>query len=192
MASSLGCGDRVPQGKERELGLLNATIPSQMVSYLDFAWRDFTSTVRPQHVVVAAPAGWASAVPDDRYAAWLRSPAGRRLDGRDVFAVGVDCAGACEPKAWPEVLDAVLRREVPDDGLLGDEALPDGGRIRWGRQGKIATAYAVWARPTDSSYRRCFARLLDPDLVDAITVFAAACKTARWLDPGAATPRSGT
>jgi len=185
-----------PTDRTAVLGALNRDIPARMVSYLDFELRQVANGIRPLTVDAIVPAGWVSSVPDDRYAAWLSPKAPSRLAPLDnVMALGVDCVGTCGAKDWPAVIAAEATREVPDDGLLGDEPLPEGGRVRWGRRGNKATAYAAWAAPGDVQLRKCVVRLAastrpDRDVVDAIGVFAAACKAARFTV--GATPRSGT
>lgn len=212
VASSVGagaCGEPVdPRSRAGQLGQVNSAIPARMVGYLEFEWRTLGTGQRAMQVDAIVPIGWRSQVPDDRYAAWLSPGPGARLSLQNVMALGVDCAGPCAVKSWPEVLQAQARREVPDDGVRGDEVkvLPDGGTrvTRWGvaSSGK-ASAYVGWAGPADVQLRRCVVRLapsprVDADVVDAIEVFARACEAAVFTGTGAsppapgATPRSGT
>lgn len=188
-----------PNSREYVKSQINAQIPARMVSYLDFELRTVSNGIRDVEVDVIAPVGWRSSVPDDRYMAWLRPPSYSRLRPSNTFAFSVNCAGDCVAKDFAPIIDRELRTEVPDDGLLGDEMLPDGGRVRWGVTSRGANALAAWAVPGDTSYRRCLVRLTDPNaidasVVDAIKNFVDACKTARFRspDPASATPQSET
>lgn len=182
------CGRAGAPSADPALGNLNRQIPAYMVSYLDFVRRDAASSLRGLRVRAMVPSRWDGDVPDDRYLLALRSPAHRPTRGHDTLAISVDCAGPCGPADRTDAVTAQALAEVPDDGLLGTRPLPH-GVLRWGKTARGAAAYAGWAPPGSTALGRCVVSLVDPDLVEAIAVFAEACAQTQFAP---LTPPPGT